>query len=266
MSSGVNSSRGVSPKIGQKFAGLYIPYGVHVDGRPFGRLRLDVPEADRKYTQRAGSGVHPYFPAMPGLDAQPDVVLVEGEFKAIALCEAGVRAIGISGFYGFAHEGAWCVRLSKHLEDHPAQRVLFLGDNDTALNFQFADAAVKLAVLAGAVPVVLPRIPLSMPKGVDDCRAHLGAEACGPTPAFAGTAGNVKADLEGIASKKPARSRSPRRTFEIRQKLRPVGITWPGECSRRRRSNRLPGPTGNRSLLVSCCRVPHRSSFFQGIA
>ncbi len=102
--------------------------------------------------------------------------------------------------------------------------------------------------------------------GILAVTAHLGAEACGPTPAFAGTAGNVKADLEGIASKKPARSRSPRRTFEIRQKLRPVGITWPGECSRRRRSNRLPGPTGNRSLLVSCCRVPHRSSFFQGIA
>lgn len=166
--------------IGQRFAGLYIPYGIHADGRPFGRLRLDVPETDRKYTQRAGSGVHPYFPAMPGLDAQPDVVLVEGEFKAIALCEAGVRAIGISGFYGFAHEGAWCVRLSKHLEDHPARRILFLGDNDTALNFQFADAAVKLAALAGAVPVALPRIPLSMPKGADDCRAQLGAEAFAP--------------------------------------------------------------------------------------
>ena len=137
--------------IGQRFAGLYIPYGVHVDGKPFGRVRLDKPEADRKYTQRVGSGVHPYFPALPGLEAQPDLVIVEGEFKAIALCEAGVRAIGISGFYGFQHEGEVCPRLAQHLKDHPAQRILFLGDNDTALNYQFADAAVKLVALAAAV-------------------------------------------------------------------------------------------------------------------
>ena len=163
--------------IGQRFAGLYIPYGVHVDGKPFGRLRLDKPEADRKYTQRVGSGVRPYFPVLPGLEAQPDLVIVEGEFKAIALCEAGVRAIGISGFYGFQNEGEMCPRLAQHLHDHPAQRILFLGDNDTALNYQFADAAVKLAALAGSVPVALPRIPLSMPKGADDCREQLGAEA-----------------------------------------------------------------------------------------
>jgi len=162
--------------IGQRYAGLFIPYGIHVDGKPFGRLRLDKPEADRKYTQRAGSGVHPYFPALPGLEALPDLVLVEGEFKSIALCEAGVRAIGISGFYGFQHEGELCPRLVKHLKEHPPQRILLLGDNDTALNYQFADAAVKLAGLVN-VPVLLPRIPMSMPKGVDDCREQLGAEA-----------------------------------------------------------------------------------------
>ena len=162
--------------IGQRYAGLYIPYGIRVDGKPFGRLRLDKPESDRKYTQRIGSGVHPYFPALPGLEAQPDLVIVEGEFKSIALCEAGARAVGISGFYGFQHEGELCPRLAQHLKDHPAKRILFLGDNDTALNFQFADAAVKLAGLAD-VPVALPRIPMSMPKGVDDCREQLGAEA-----------------------------------------------------------------------------------------
>lgn len=165
--------------LGQKFAGLYIPYGIHVEGKPFGRLRLDKPEADRKYTQRVGSGVHPYFPAA-GLEAQEDLVIVEGEFKAIALCEAGVRAIGISGFYGFQQEGEMCPRLVKHLKEHPPRRILFLGDNDTALNFQFADAAVKLAAMTGSVPVVLPRIPMAMPKGVDDCREQLGAEAFVP--------------------------------------------------------------------------------------
>jgi hypothetical protein len=34
--------------IGQKFADLYIPYGIHFEGKPFGRLRLDVPQANRK--------------------------------------------------------------------------------------------------------------------------------------------------------------------------------------------------------------------------
>jgi putative DNA primase/helicase len=166
--------------LGQKFAGLYIPYGIHVEGKPFGRLRLDKPEADRKYTQRVGSGVHPYFPAAAGLEAQEDLVIVEGEFKAIALCEAGFRAIGISGFYGFQQEGEMCPRLVKHLKEHPPRRILFLGDNDTALNFQFADAAVKLTAMAGSVPVALPRIPMAMPKGVDDCREQLGAEAFVP--------------------------------------------------------------------------------------
>ena len=166
--------------VGQSFAGLYIPYGVHVEGKPFGRLRLDTPTSDRKYTQRVGSGVHPYFPALPGLDGQPDLVLVEGEFKAIALCEAGIRAVGISGFYGFMHKGEICARLARHLKEHPAQRVLFLGDNDTTFNVQFSDAAVKLAGLMVPVPVALPRIPLSMPKGADDCREQLGAVAFGP--------------------------------------------------------------------------------------
>ena len=163
--------------IGQKFAGIYIPYGIHVNGKPFGRLRLDEPLADRKYTQRVDSGVHPYLPDFPELQTQPDLVIVEGEFKAIALCEAGFRAIGISGFYGFMQNEKLCPRLTKHLKDHPARRVLFLGDNDTALNYQFSDAALKLVALLGGVPVMLPRIPLAMSKGVDDCREHLGEEA-----------------------------------------------------------------------------------------
>jgi len=166
--------------VGQKFAGLYIPYGIHVDGRPFGRLRLDVPQADRKYTQRVDSGVHPYFPKFPELQTQPDLVIVEGEFKAIALCEAGFRAIGLGGFYGFMHKEKLCPRLVNHLKEHPAGRILFLGDTDTTFNFQFSDAAIKLLGLLGGVPVVLPRIPLAMPKGVDDCREHLGNGAFPP--------------------------------------------------------------------------------------
>ena len=162
--------------IGQKFTGLYIPYGINVDEKPFGRLRLDVPNGDQKYTQRAGSGIHPYIPAWSELETQPDLVIVEGEFKAIALCEAGFRAIGISGFYGFSNESVLCTKLKDHLKNRPAQRIIFLGDNDTALNFQFSDAALKLAKLVDPIPVLLPRISFSMPKGIDDCREKLGDE------------------------------------------------------------------------------------------
>lgn len=172
--------RPVSPEeaktlIGQSYAGLFIPYGIHVHGRPFGRLRLNQPLTDRKYTQAAGSGVHPYIPDFPELFGQVDLVIVEGEFKAMSLCEAGFRAVGISGFYGFMHEGSLCPRLVTHLKDHPCRRILFLGDTDTALNFQFADAAIKMAKLIAPLPLLLPRIPWSMPKGVDDCRERLGA-------------------------------------------------------------------------------------------
>ena len=160
--------------LGQRYSGLYIPYRVNVEGKPFGRLRLDQPQDGRKYTQRINTGVHPYIPSLTGLEAQDDLVIVEGEFKAISLCEAGFRAVGISGFYGFEHEGQLCLRLKKHLKEHPARRILFVGDNDTALNFQFSDAAMKLARLVDPAPLALPRIPLSVPKGADDCREKLG--------------------------------------------------------------------------------------------
>ncbi len=160
--------------VGQRHAGLYIPYGVSVEDRPFGRIRLDVPQADRKYTQRTGSGVVPYLAAVEGMPPSDDLVLVEGEFKAISLCEAGFAAVGISGFFGFGTDGRLCPQLEKHLRQNPPRRILFLGDNDTALNFQFSDAAMKLARLVDPIPVSLPRIPMSMPKGVDDCREALG--------------------------------------------------------------------------------------------
>ena len=164
--------------------GLWIPYRnldatpVEHDGKPYGRLRLDVPQGDKKYHQASDSPVHVYFP--PGITARGkvlDLVIVEGEFKALALVEAGVPAIGISGFYGFG------VASGEHFIVNPGlvealqvlapKRILFLGDADTALNWQFSDAAVKLAHATETL-VALPRIPIDGPgKGVDDCRQSL---------------------------------------------------------------------------------------------
>jgi len=160
--------------VGQNHPGIFIPYGILDQDEPFGRIRLDVPQDDRKYTQRFGSGVHPYLAGLHGMPPADDLVVVEGEFKAISLCEAGFPAVGISGFYGYAKDGQLCPEFVQCLRTRSPKRILFLGDNDTALNYQFSDAAIKLAKLVGPIPVSLPRIPISMPKGVDDCRESLG--------------------------------------------------------------------------------------------
>ena len=55
-------------------------------------------------------------------------------------------------------------------------RILFFGDSDTCHNFHFVFSAYFLAhemqlVLGCEVPVVLPRLPVGGPKGIDDFKA-----------------------------------------------------------------------------------------------
>ncbi len=182
---------------GLREAGLWIPYrdptGVPVpDGgaefsgvRNFGRLRLDTPVNDRKYHSWAGSHPHVFKP--PGDLRQAlyandgDLHLIEGEFKALSLADAGYAAVGLGGFYCHArpHEkpGAspeLLPELMTLIRELSPRRILFVGDNDTCINWQFSDAAAKLAKDA-AVQVALPRIPWDAPgKGADDCREALG--------------------------------------------------------------------------------------------
>ena len=164
-------------------AGLIIPY-FDLDGSPivdggraYGRLRLASPAGGKKYHQAFGTGVHAYLP--PGLAANGpggDLVLIEGEFKALALAEEDIAAVGLSGFFGFAIKGGEMVvpELADVLSRLRPDRILFCGDSDTALNFQFSVAALRLAALLAPLPVALPRISLVAPgKGVDDCRAVL---------------------------------------------------------------------------------------------
>lgn len=171
---------------GKPEPGLWIPF-YHLTGapviekdKPYGRLRLNSPpHGGGKYHQEKGTNVHAYLP--PGLnkfEQALDLVIVEGEFKALSLVEAGIPAIGISGFYGWKYEhkelGTQLVaELLLAIHELSPNRILFLGDSDTALNYQFSDAATKLAKHAGQ-PILLPRIALDGPgKGVDDCRDKL---------------------------------------------------------------------------------------------
>jgi hypothetical protein len=165
---------------GLEQSGLWLPYrtvegsAVCEGGKPYGRLRLDKPQGSRKYHQAFGTGVHAYLP--PGLNevaAGGDLCNIEGEFKALALTEAGFPAVGLSGFFGFATKGgeALVPELAAVIAHLKPERILFSGDSDTALNYAFSVAAGRLANLVQPIPVYLPRIPLNGPgKGADDCR------------------------------------------------------------------------------------------------
>src|SRR5690606_20853587 len=91
--------------VGYASAGLAIPYRtisgdpITLVGKPFYRLRLRGPKGKAKYLSPEASGCQLYHP--PGLRALlvPGCVLgvVEGEFKAMALVEAGYPSVGIGG-------------------------------------------------------------------------------------------------------------------------------------------------------------------------
>lgn len=192
-------------------SGIYIPFkGVMCFGGAYGRLRLDSPIGDMKYHQRKGSKVHNYI--QEGLTLHNgDLILIEGEFKAISLTEAGFPAVGTSGLHSWgkkvkriaglpledrdetdvidkktAKSGANTeeIFLVLHREIQALitklspQRVIYVGDPDTALNLSFGDAMSKFANLLPC-PLALVRIPYDAPhgKGVDDIRESMGQEA-----------------------------------------------------------------------------------------
>ena len=166
-------------------AGLWLPYhnadgsAVRDGDMDYGRLRLDEPDDKKKYHQAFGTNVHAYLP--PGIADTPstggDLFIIEGEFKSLALAEAGFPAVGISGFFGFGIKGgdALVPELAAVIQQRKPARIYFCGDSDTALNYQFPVAAVRLAKLNRSIPLWLPRIAVNAQgKGVDDCREALG--------------------------------------------------------------------------------------------
>jgi hypothetical protein len=174
---------------GFKDPGIIIPYRKFpggeaiIDGEyPYARLRLATPQGKKKYHQNFGTTVHLYIPVgLPQREVE-QLAIVEGEFKADALVEAGIPAVGMSGFYGYRYgkkhpqAGQMVPELVAVLAVLKPKTILFLGDNDTALNFQFVDAAISFAKLVPKCNVRLPRIPLNMPKGIDDVRESLGGK------------------------------------------------------------------------------------------
>ena len=182
--------------VGTDTSGLLIPYHTRIgdgivpvhdpDNTHFHRLRRNVLNSDHKYHQRKGTGIHAYIPW--GTFERPtgqDLICVEGEFKAMSLSDPGApfstAAVGLSGFFGFhvkAVEGRPFELAPELVEVRHAlrpARLHYLGDNDTALNYDFAIAATRLKSIV-RTSVFLPRIGLDEPKGIDDCREQMGSK------------------------------------------------------------------------------------------
>jgi len=201
-------------------AGIAIPFR-RADGaplmegeRPFARVRLYDPTDHQKYHQKRGSGVHIYIP--PTFTEMPrgsTMMLVEGEFKALALAEAGFVALGLCGLTGAAGTVAGADGERRHalnpelvelLESCQPAIVIFLGDADVAMNAQFAVEAAKLRRLLGGSKrltfvkqVLVCKPPLGGPKGVDDVRSEKAEGFCDWFNALLAQALDVPAKASG---------------------------------------------------------------------
>ena len=152
---------------------IEIPY-FNIDGQPTGfsrwRLRTIRPNG-QKYHQKPKSGVHVYFPP-GGIEKSPQLVIIEGEFKALSIRELGMQVLGLCGLYVYSNdkEGnrALLPEINLALGRSCAEKVYFIGDADTATNLNFARSAQFLADKIAPTAVLLPRLPLDGPKGFDD--------------------------------------------------------------------------------------------------
>jgi hypothetical protein len=184
-------SAGVKASDYPEAASIEIPYWT-AEGEMTRYKRWRLPSVrpnGQKYHQEVGSGVYAYFP--PGFYhrngsenpyglAPSSVVLVEGEFKALSLLELGIYAIGLPSFTVYSRDENEHRRLLRDLQvtlsKERIETIYFLGDADTATNFEFSRNAVFLASAAFPAQVLLPRIPMDRPKGIDDCKEALGPE------------------------------------------------------------------------------------------
>ena len=148
-----------------------------VNDRPFGRLRLDRPVNGAKYLSSRDSIRHSYT-FHRGFPFGKELVITEGEFKAFVPLRSWH-----SGGWNRRHLGSAMVEgklipdLARAVSKYHPKIVYFLGDSDAAFLFAFSREAVNLArALPEGYNVRVPRIPISLPKGIDDCREQLGEE------------------------------------------------------------------------------------------
>ncbi|MEI6071347.1 MAG: hypothetical protein WCS31_06120 [Verrucomicrobiae bacterium] len=166
--------------IGMAAPGIAIPYHdagdrpLMVNGQHFHRIRLAEPKGSAKYLSPKDSGAQLYIPKNQEHTGST-LVLTEGEFKALSLAEAGILAVGLGGITSALKDKELLPALAGCIRIWGITTVAFLGDSDTSLIFDFALAAGKIkAALPAGVRLVLPRVPFTGPKGIDDIRDAQG--------------------------------------------------------------------------------------------
>ena len=166
--------------IGMQAPGIAIPYHdvgdrpLMVNGQHFHRIRLAEPKGSAKYLSPKDSGAQLYIPKNQE-PAGTTLVLTEGEFKALSLAEAGILAVGLGGITSALKDKEILPALADCIRIWGITTVAFLGDSDTSLMFDFALEAGKIkAALPAGVRLVLPRVPFTGPKGIDDIREAQG--------------------------------------------------------------------------------------------
>ena len=158
---------------------LRIPYR-DCNGKLTGhcRWRLRRPVAGQKYDQPPDTGSHVYFHHRPLSEAKT-LYGSEGEFKSLALAEAGCETIGFPGLHCYTRQEVEGEELAPVLlkgileavATTKCERLVFVGDSDTLTNIEYYRSAGVLAQeLPEGVSVGLLQVPLGGPKGVDDIR------------------------------------------------------------------------------------------------
>lgn len=132
------------------------------------RFRLDEPDGDMKYVSRRGDGNRLYVPPGVRLDA-PEVVITEGEKKALAAAARGINCVAVAGIDSWRQRGVLGEKLSPEealLErlnrDWSGQTIILTYDSDITPQHKRYDAFPTLAEVLyarGAAQVKVITLP-----------------------------------------------------------------------------------------------------------
>lgn len=171
----------VHPTLSPSSRGIRIPYfdldGLPIvdEGLPFARLRLlgteeqapgfTAPKKQPKYLQGRGTGLYAYLPPLGdwrdiALDTQCEVVITEGEAKALSLSSYGVPCIGLGGVDSFMRHGEPVAPLGEFVWKGRRVYICFDSDADTNPSVLTAESKLftELSVRRGA-DVYIIRLP-----------------------------------------------------------------------------------------------------------
>ena len=163
-----------------KSAALVIPYTGSDGNNGYARVRPDSPRKSAnkavKYESPAGHRNQVYLP--PGAadvlpDANRELLITEGEFKALAATQHGFPCVGLVGVYGWALKNHESLLPEMERIAWRGRRVFIGFDSDIADKPEVQDAEARLAVQLknrGAIVRVIriPAGPNGEKQGVDD--------------------------------------------------------------------------------------------------